>query len=726
MIIKKVIIENYMCYYDIKTFEFTNGLNIILGDNGEGKTKFFDAIEWLFQENNTDNDQYISEKKLFDTNIGETFCVSVQVELAYESETTLFIKKFEVEKLIDQDYKTRNVTFSSIEDKSNGERVKIDGLEAKNRLNFLFPNAIRKYSMFRGESSLNIFSKKNLNSQDNALINLVNLFSDSNLYQKYASKASALKQIAETEMTEFTRTNARNLREYNTLESKIAESQREIHKYKSIIEEIKNNNDLTKESKKDLEKYIKNAKTNDEINIRINALEIKKKNIDTLITNDEEYNIPLLDDSWVLLNFEQFQDEFSKKINNADEQRRSFQQDFDIKKGETKGRRDLQAKLLNNTTPLPIGVPDRYTMEGMLKDQICKVCNREAIVGSEAYNYMESNLKDFLISLEPVTSVEIDESLFKNNYIKSLASMALNHESYISKFRSIESEIIDKLELNKNRKEIATSLQKQLDDANDDKVKLFGDIDQSENSLSSIMTNYIQWTEDIVNNEKNLYKLDLDLQEEIKKLNDANKAKDKIDLESGNNFYSKKLNLFKDIEKIFIDIKDKKFDEYIIKLENKSNEIFQNINVDSFIGKIKFNLTRIYEKVDVKVELVQEDGSKFSSPNQSLETSMHIAVLFAISQLATDKQKEDYPLIFDAPTSSFGEAKTASFLNQLNENNSQKILLTYNFLTKDEKGVGKIKPEFNKVKRNKAYWVKLSRPFSEGMLHTINTIIEDI
>ena len=64
-----------------------------------------------------------------------------------------------------------------------------------------------------------------------------------------------------------------------------------------------------------------------------------------------------------------------------------------------------------------------------------------------------------------------------------------------------------------------TVLQKQLDDANDDKVKLFGDIDQSENSLSSIMTNYIQWTEDIVNNEKNLYKLDLDLQEEIKKLN---------------------------------------------------------------------------------------------------------------------------------------------------------------------------------------------------------------
>jgi DNA sulfur modification protein DndD len=49
MIIKELIIENYLCYYDQKKFEFSDGLNIVLGENGEGKTKFFDAVEWLFQ-----------------------------------------------------------------------------------------------------------------------------------------------------------------------------------------------------------------------------------------------------------------------------------------------------------------------------------------------------------------------------------------------------------------------------------------------------------------------------------------------------------------------------------------------------------------------------------------------------------------------------------------------------------------------------------------------------
>ena len=45
MIIKELIIENYLCYYGIKKFNLSKGLNIILGENGEGKTKFFEAID---------------------------------------------------------------------------------------------------------------------------------------------------------------------------------------------------------------------------------------------------------------------------------------------------------------------------------------------------------------------------------------------------------------------------------------------------------------------------------------------------------------------------------------------------------------------------------------------------------------------------------------------------------------------------------------------------------
>jgi DNA sulfur modification protein DndD len=123
----------------------------------------------------------------------------------------------------------------------------------------------------------------------------------------------------------------------------------------------------------------------------------------------------------------------------------------------------------------------------------------------------------------------------------------------------------------------------------------------------------------------------------------------------------------------------------------------------------------------VEVEL-QEDGRTFYKPNQSLETSMHISILFAISELASEIKEENFPMIFDAPTSSFGENKTAQFLNLIFETDSQKILLIKDFLHTDKATkVLSIKKEFESVRRNKAFWVKLERPFDSNNLKTINS-----
>lgn len=43
MIIQKIEIRNFRSYYGQNTFDFTNGLTLIIGDNGDGKTTFFEA-----------------------------------------------------------------------------------------------------------------------------------------------------------------------------------------------------------------------------------------------------------------------------------------------------------------------------------------------------------------------------------------------------------------------------------------------------------------------------------------------------------------------------------------------------------------------------------------------------------------------------------------------------------------------------------------------------------
>ena len=40
MIIKKVSINNFRSYYGNNEFEFKDGLTLIIGDNGDGKTTF--------------------------------------------------------------------------------------------------------------------------------------------------------------------------------------------------------------------------------------------------------------------------------------------------------------------------------------------------------------------------------------------------------------------------------------------------------------------------------------------------------------------------------------------------------------------------------------------------------------------------------------------------------------------------------------------------------------
>ena len=66
MIILKIEIENFRSYYKQNTFELTNGLNIIIGSNGDGKTTFYEALEWLFRTDGTNkmDTKFISKKRI--------------------------------------------------------------------------------------------------------------------------------------------------------------------------------------------------------------------------------------------------------------------------------------------------------------------------------------------------------------------------------------------------------------------------------------------------------------------------------------------------------------------------------------------------------------------------------------------------------------------------------------------------------------------------------------
>ena len=287
--------------------------------------------------------------------------------------------------------------------------------------------------------------------------------------------------------------------------------------------------------------------------------------------------------------------------------------------------------------------------------------------------------------------------------------------------RLIRTKIKELFEFNDDRKKDIEELNEQLDIEKTERDRILGNSSIAEEKLIDVLKNYNAWQRDLKNRNQDQLDYTSKLKNIETELKGKKEEKDKIDTSSANSFYIKTRNILRDIETIFIDTKQNKFDEFIDKLQTKSNNFFKTINIDAFTGTIVFIRRNKVNRIIVEVEL-QEDGRTFYKPNQSLLTSMHISILFAISELASEIKEENFPMIFDAPTSSFGETKTAQFLNLIYETENQKILLIKDFLTTDKiTKTLSIKKEFENVRRDKAFWVKLERPFDPNNLKTINS-----
>ena len=96
---------------------------------------------------------------------------------------------------------------------------------------------------------------------------------------------------------------------------------------------------------------------------------------------------------------------------------------------------------------------------------------------------------------------------------------------------------------------------------------------------------------------------------------------------------------------------------------------------------------------------------------------MYMSVLFAVSDLTSIKRENDYPLIFDAPASSFSAKNEIDFFNVIAGIDKQCIIVTKSFLNES----GEI--DNNKIEQQNGtiYRMEKVKPFDEKDLSTIET-----
>lgn len=714
MNIKEITIENFRCYCGTHTVKFNDGLALFVGDNGDGKTTFFEALEWLFDTSKQNMDyRLVSEKKISELPEFESDILRVSMTFEHDGEK-IVEKSFSFKKNPNNEIRTENFQYKGWY--NNGtERVRIYGGKL---LDCCFEAAIRKYCLFKGEENLNVF-----NNPD-ALNYLIETFSNIRQFDPYYTGDEdnpGFTDFAENQSnkayTKAMKSDKQNSQQEKELSLKLDILRKKLS---NIRQRLKTNRDNANNYSSKLNE-IENSKEAStllkDINERLKSLNEKKSKVEEHI--NENYTIKLLDDMWILCGFSQFFKEYQEKVNVFSKEKRQLEDEDKKQKGKQEAYREIGKSIKDGFIPLSIYIPDENTMKEMIEEEVCKICGREAKQGTDAYNFMVDKLNELFKSQQPKDKKE-EIPLFPNNYAKELEQKSISLGYTQEEFNNQITKIKEVIEFNEARKADVKRIQESIDIEEENKKKLLSQNDTfTEEQLQNAYENIKNWFDYRNEAEKQIIILEKEEKEITNELADVQKDYDNLAKTSVASTYSKVHTVFSKIQNAFKYAKEKNTRDFLSLLEEKSNQYLGKLNIEGFYGII-----RIIKTPDGLARIVLQDRNDVfvASPNQALKTTMYMSVLFAVSELTTIKRENDYPLIFDAPTSSFASQKESDFFNVIASIKKQCIIFSKSFLTDN----GTLDSTKTDSLHCAIYRMEKKKPFDKLDLSTVQTIITPI
>ena len=674
MVLNELLIRNFRSYYgDSNRFEFNpNGLTLVIGDNGDGKTTFFEALEWLFDTTGLrekDDINNVSEMRKSQMVIGDVDEVRVTIKFFHEGEKEL-TKSFSFKKTDVNRIEIINREFYGF--RFNGvEREQVDGRQI---LNSCFDAEIRRYSMFKGETQLDIFHE-----DSEALKRLLKTFSDITRLDNFADLTRNLKEQASKAHSSELKKDKKTAAEANRLGHELDKIKADIDDTRRQIRDQEQNSRVYKGK---LDNMVDNREIKeklDSINERMKDYEERARRIRGYINVD--FNTSLLDEQWILCAYPKIFDAFKKKVSAFSKERRKQHDEYLIEKGKQQQLQELS--LPNGMTKLPWFVPNEEYLEEMIADECCKVCGRPAPKDSEAYEFMAQKLQEALAHKQRKQKTD-DEDIFKYNYTEELQHLSISFGGV--KEKSVANRKIDiqeRLEFIADRTKEMQKWQQALDDAKDEKSRLLSqlngvseeDISRSAKDVRDFMNRHEEAQHRLGQLKiilENLRKQREEKEDELSSLDTGNKEIARL---------GRIHNIFDHIHKAFISARETNRRNFINHLKALSNQYLAELSGNDFHGVIEMLRSQETESIDVMLR--SENGTIVTNPSESQKTTMYMAVLFAIAKITADRRETEYPLIFDAPTSSFSQMKEQEFYEIINKIQKQCIIVTKDMLEYD-------------------------------------------
>lgn len=686
MVINSITLTNFQCYYGEVKFSFTGGLNVVIGDNGAGKSKLYDAFYWVlydqvfdslnreFKKTNQVKGDLVSDK-------AKALCEPGGMVKA-EVEMVVYNPNREMEYILTRSYiVSKNESgalrydpesnFSILQtDRFRISRPMVNQGEMASLIKGILPEDVKPYLWFQGEQVDSLIDFKN----SSTLTNAINVLSDIREFDFYEEVSKKAFEAAEKEYHRELKKVSSDTRKNEELENKKSRIQRDLTRLEVERKEAADNLTYAIERKDKLLNKVDDAQ-------RIKALNAKEANLkdrlkeidDRLVKMKAGINKSLISRNWILKGASSLVDLFAEKYDQYIQTRNRQEAEFSAK------QKALDE--LYNDFRLPVDVPEPIFVKQMLDKERCLVCDREAPHGSAAYQKILEILERSKTHKQKPKPESITKHDFSKEF-KSLYQNGLNLQGVINHAdHEIRTAIADILEWEgkyKVTKSDLDSVQKEIMEAVN--ASSVGSIDSSIDIVNEFQSQH----EAIVSFEKKRERIKYDaevMEKEARKIDEELKG-----LSTGkiSPILEEKKNVLEDFRDIAKSTRERVFNRLILQLEEEANHHFYNMTAEnkSVRGMIKLEKQANGNYMPKNID---SEGRILTSINDSNIILIKLAVIMAIISAKKSSPAADlYPLITDAPTSKFGDNYAIGFCRAASQVYSQSIVISKDFYQKPD------------------------------------------
>jgi DNA sulfur modification protein DndD len=681
MIIEKIDLENFMCYAGPNSMEFTEGINVIIGDNGYGKSKLYDAFYWVmydhvfvpekkeFQNTKSVKSKIISDKaKAAIKNGRVTASASITFHNIEKDNVFILERKYSVTIKDGQLIESNDSEFTVMKKDLSYLNAKLvtDEDEKRKIVSNILPSNIKDYLWFQGEQVESIID---FNKQD-SLTKAINVLSSIKRYDELIEVAASAAKSGNSEYDREVKRLSKDLDKSEQLENQKRQIESKIDDLVQDETEAKENLSRAEEKAESLLSKFSDANKITEIKQRKkSSIEQLKSLNESLNEEQTSFHRKMFRNKWVLKGTAFLHDEYSSKY--------SAYENIKLKKAaDIKAKNDLEAELQKKLqTRLPIDVPEPIYVQKMLEEERCLVCDREAKRDSSAWN----KIKELIDRPKNNSKHKVSEISALQNFSDDFKRLYHNGLALTHRISEIDSDITETLkkinDINGKIRQVNDEMKK----VEDELQKLVSDTSQSAEDAESIVAEYSIQNKYVKDFTEKVNKITQQIENYRKNLNSINEQlKDLVTGEIPKWLIEKK-QILNDFDEIAKSTRDRVFSNLITQLETETNKHYVAMTTGNLAVRGKIRL-RPLPNGNYMPEITNNDGTPLTNLNVSNYKLVKFAAIMAIVSAKQSQGKVSlYTLISDAPTAFMGENYTIGFCRELSKVYKQSIIMSYEF-----------------------------------------------